>query len=127
MRTPFFDSPDAAEEGIGCWTPTADILDAKDAVTIIIELPGMDRDDLSVNIESNLLTISGERKAPEEEGETRVIKSERCFGGFCRSFSLTSRIDVDRISAAMDKGILTVTLPYKEESKPKQIEVKIGS
>jgi HSP20 family protein len=125
VKAPIYDRPeDYVEEELGCWTPSVDILDGKDSIKLFVELPGMDKKDVTINIESGVLTITGERQALSDE-PAKWLRQERCYGGFCRSFSVNNLIDQERIGASMDKGMLVLTLPYREDSKPKQIEVKI--
>ncbi|MHA1568027.1 MAG: Hsp20/alpha crystallin family protein [Alphaproteobacteria bacterium] len=124
----FFSDPwyrGAEEEMSGCWCPSVDIYEDGSNVVLTVELPGMEKKDVSIQVENNVLTISGERKFIEEEKRANYNRIERCYGDFTRSFTLGQTVDQGGIGAAMDKGILTITLPKKEESKPKQIEVKV--
>ncbi len=122
----FADIPEYVEEGFGCWTPSVDIIDTKELVKVFVELPGMTKSDITIKVENGVLTLSGDRKGPTETDRARILRMERCYGGFCRSFSIGNQIDQDNISAQMENGMLTLTLPYKEGSKPKEIEVKIS-
>ncbi len=119
-----FNSPAEAEDALGCWTPLMEVFQDKDGVRLELEMPGMDRDDIVVDIDGGILSVSGERKEPADSDGTRVIRTERCYGSFCRSFSLSNQIDGDGIEAHMDKGMLTLRLPFREDGKPRQIEVK---
>lgn len=123
---PFFNNREAAEEDMSCWRPAVDVLEEKEAIKLLVELPGLDKSDIAVNIDNGILSISGKRQAPGDAERAKFLRTERCFGSFCRSFSIGNQIDVEKIDATMDKGMLTLVLPFREESKPKSIEVKIG-
>jgi HSP20 family protein len=119
---PFYESPESVEEE-GCWSPNVDIQRRNDSIRLYVELPGMSKDDVTIKLETGILTISGERRPPSEEERAKYVRMERCYGGFCRSFSMNDQIDQDRIAARMDNGILTIELPLKAENRAKQIEI----
>ena len=106
------------------WEPTVDVYDDKDKLTVKAELPGMKKEDITVSLDGNTLTISGERKHEEEKKDKETYRSERYFGRFQRSITLPQSVDAKGIQASYKDGVLTVTLPKSEEAKPKQIEVK---
>jgi HSP20 family protein len=108
------------------WTPAVDIFEAEDEIRLTAELPGMRRDDVRVDVEDRLLTISGERRLENEDKQDDYTRIERVYGQFSRSFNLPSTVDVDKISAEMEDGVLRVHMPKREESKPRQIEVKVS-
>jgi HSP20 family protein len=110
----------------GDWTPAVDILEGKDEYVLTMALPGMDQQEIKVNLENNTLTISGERKLEHEDKRDNYSRIEQFYGSFNRSFTLPNTIDPGKVQARMDKGILTVTLPRREETKPKAIEVKVN-
>ena len=89
------------------------------------ELPDVDQKDIDVRIEDGLLTIKGERKHESEVKKENYHRIERYFGSFQRSFKLPTTVNQEKVAAACDKGVLTVTLPKKEEVKPKQINVEV--
>lgn len=109
----------------GIWQPAVDIYETSESIVIKAELPDIDQKDIDVRIEDNLLTIRGERKHEDEVKKENYHRIERYFGSFQRSFKLPATIDQDKVAASCDKGILTVTLPKKEEVKPKQINVEV--
>ena len=106
------------------WTPAVDITEDKDKYVVRAELPGMRKEDISVSLDGNTLTISGERKQEEEKKERESYRSERFFGRFQRSVTLPAQVQANKIEANYKDGVLTVTLPKSEEAKRKQIEVK---
>jgi len=107
------------------WAPKVDIFEDQDNITVTAELPGMEQKDVEVRIEDATLIIKGERKLEHEEKKDNYHRIERSYGSFSRSFSLPTNLALDKVEAKMDKGVLKVMLPRKEEAKPKQIEVKV--
>ncbi len=109
------------------WIPPVDIFENDNhEVVIKAELPELKREDISVTFENNVLTLKGERKAEHVTKEERFQRAERHYGSFSRSFTLPATVDPTRIAASYKDGVLTVTLPRREESKPKQIAVNVG-
>lgn len=104
-------------------TPTADVMETKEDIRITIELPGMRTEDVEVNLENNLLTISGEKREARREEEGRWHLSERRYGRFSRSFVLPRDVDQDRVAADFKNGILSVTIPKSERAKSRRIEI----
>ncbi len=110
---------------VGQWIPPVDVFEDKDAVQIAAELPGVRPEDVKISLESNVLTIRGEKRQVAEESTDRVHRYERYYGVFERSFTVPSTVDADHIKASYDLGVLTVRLPKMERAKPRQIEVKV--
>lgn len=106
------------------WEPNIDIYEDRDKVSVKAELPGMKREDISVTLDGNTLTIAGERKAEEEHKEGEQYRAERYFGRFQRSITLPQPVDQKKIQASYKDGVLTVTLAKSEEAKSKRIEIK---
>ncbi len=111
------------EEDSVVWAPRVDIRENEHAFIVEADLPGVDKKDIKVQVENNILTIRGERKQVTEEKEGNNYRSERLFGMFQRTFTLSERIKTDAIKADYNNGVLTLTLPKMEELKPKQIEI----
>lgn len=109
----------------GLWQPAVDIYETEDSIVIKAELPDVEQKDIEVRIEDNTLTLKGERKHEGEVKKENYHRIERYFGSFQRSFSLPANIQQDNVCAACDRGVLTITLPKKEETKPKQIKVEV--
>ena len=109
----------------GSWSPRVDIHEDENAIVVSAALPGMDQDEIKVNLENDTLTISGERKIENEEHKDKYTRVEQYYGSFCRSFTLPNTVDQEKIDAKMDKGVLKITLPKREETKPRSIEVKV--
>ena len=108
------------------WYPSVDIEENENDYSVSLELPGMTKDDVKISFQDDILTVSGEKKFEKEDKDNgNYHYYERRFGKFERSFRINSEIISDKIEATMKEGVLTVTLPKAEISKPKQIEVKV--
>lgn len=109
----------------GVWQPLVDIFENDEAVVIRAELPGVEQGAIEVKIEGSTLTIRGERKQDSEVRQENYHRIERYYGPFQRSFLLPQAIDQEKVQAACDKGVLTITLPKKQLTKPRQITVQV--
>jgi len=111
----------------GDWMPAVDIYENdKQEVVIKAELPGMKKDEIDLRLENNTLTIRGERKRASDTRDEQYHRVERAYGSFSRSFALPATVDHSKVGADYSDGILTITLPMKEEAKPRQIQVKVN-
>jgi HSP20 family protein len=120
FNTLFEDRSTAAQQR---WMPAMDLVEADDHFVLKADLPGLAEGDVSIEVRDNALTISGERKAEHEARERGWYRVERSFGRFSRSLSLPDGIDADAISAAFDRGVLSVTIPKPEQRKPRRIQI----
>lgn len=111
--------------GKGMWTPAVDIYETDDAVVVKAELPGLEKNQISVDVKDGILTLHGERKFEKEVKEENYHRIERAYGSFHRSFSLPSSVEQEKIGAKFKDGVLEVTLPKQERAKPKQIKVDV--
>jgi HSP20 family protein len=109
----------------GVWNPSVDISETKDNVLIKAEMPGLNKEDVKISMQDNMLTLTGEKKQEKEEKETNYHRVERSYGAFSRSFSLPTSVKSDKIRATYKDGILSITLPKTEEVKPKEIPISI--
>ena len=117
---------DLYAETTRAWVPAVDVFETENhEVVIKAEVPDVKREDLKVNFENNVLTISGERRAPEAAATDQVHRIERRHGSFSRSFTLPTWVDASSIAASYKDGVLTVRLPRREEAKPKTISVNV--
>ncbi len=107
------------------WKPAVDIVEEDEAYVAKVELPGVNKDDVKITMQDNILTIRGEKKEEKKGKEGNAHRVERYYGSFQRSFSLPTSVKSDRIEAEYKDGILTINMPKAEEAKPKQIEVKV--
>jgi HSP20 family protein len=107
----------------GTWAPPVDIMETKDKTILKAELPGFSEDQIQVRFEDGVLSLEGERKFEKNNGDENYHRVERSYGKFVRSFTIPSNVDNEHISAAFDNGVLTVELPKREETRPKQIKI----
>ena len=105
--------------------PTTDIFETEDALTVVLEMPGVDRNNINVSVENGVLTIEGKINFDKYEG-LQPVYSEYNIGPYRRSFRISSRVDQDKIRAEIRDGVITLVLPKAEEAKPRRIEVKSG-
>ena len=110
----------------GSFSPSVDVVENANDFTVRCEMPGIDEKNLDVSIASNVLTIKGEKKGDKETKKGRFFRKESLHGSFQRTLSMPSNIDQGKIKADLKNGILELVLPKKEESKPKQISVKVN-
>jgi HSP20 family protein len=109
------------------WAPAMDLVEADDHFVLKADLPGLGEEDVSIEVQDNVLTISGERKSEQERKEKGWYRLERSFGRFSRSLTLPEGVNADAISAHFDKGVLEVTIPKPEERKPRRITIGGGN
>lgn len=111
----------------GAWIPPVDIFEnEKHELVLKAELPDLEREDINLKVEQNVLTLSGQKKMEKEVSEQQYHRIERTFGSFSRTFTLPPTVDSARINAEYKNGVLTVTLPLREDAKPKQIQVQVN-
>jgi HSP20 family protein len=110
----------------GSWTPSVDIYET-DSHTLVLkaELPDVNREDINLRVENNTLTISGQKKVEKDVKDEQYHRVERVYGQFSRTFTLPPSVDSGKIGAEFKNGVLTVTLPLREEAKPRQIQVAV--
>jgi HSP20 family protein len=112
----------------GNWVPPVDIFETVGRDLVIkVELPDVNREDVEVTVENNTLTLRGEKKLPSDVKEEQFRRVERRYGTFTRSFTLPNTVDAGKVSAEFKNGVLTVKLPFKEEAKPRTINVEVAA
>lgn len=107
------------------WAPAVDVYETENELVIKADLPDISEKDLDVRVENNMLTVRGERKFEQQVKEDSYLRMERAYGSFSRSFSLPNTVDTEAIQADYKNGALTVTLPKRAESKPKQVKINV--
>jgi HSP20 family protein len=107
------------------WSPQVDITEDEKEFLIKADLPEMKKDEIKVNVENGILTVSGERKTEKEEKNKKFHRIERSYGTFERSFALPDNADGSKVKAEFKEGVLRVHLPKNPVAKPKAIEVKV--
>jgi len=105
--------------------PVVDLYEEKDDIVVKAELPGMEKNNIEVNLSDSTLTIKGEKKKEEEVKEENYYRSERSYGRFLRSIELPKAVHADKVKASFKNGILEVRVPKTEEAKTKEIKVKV--
>ena len=113
------------EGGDAMWTPPVNTYEDKEGFLLSCDLPGVAQEDVRINLDKDTLTLSGTRKLDNEETRENYQRIECIHGTFSRSFTIPATIDVEKIEANMEHGVLKVRLPKREESKPKQINIEV--
>ena len=117
---------DGEELEKGTWAPAVDIYETNDSFVVSADLPGLNKDEIQIDLKDNTLTLKGEKKFEEKVSKDNYIRVERAYGSFVRSFTLPQNVDPEKIKAKYKEGVLEVTIPKKEEAKPKQVKVELS-
>ena len=115
------------ESSLTSWAPAVDIFETEHELVVKADLPDVDPKALDIRVENNVLTIRGERKFEKKVNEENYLRVERTYGAFSRSFSLANTVNSEAIKADYQNGVLTLSIPKREEAKPKQIKVNVGA
>ena len=123
-----FDTPAGQGNGgtLRRWLPAMDLVETQDHFILRADLPGMSEEDVNVEVEDNVLTVSGERKAEHETAKEGYHRVERAFGSFSRSLTLPEGVDAEAVEASFDRGVLEVRIPKPEQRKPRKIAIGVG-
>jgi HSP20 family protein len=113
------------ESSLTTWAPPVDIFETEHELVVKADLPDIKPEELDIRVENNILTIRGERKFEKKVNENNYLRVERSYGSFSRSFSLANTVNSEAIKAEYKNGVLTLTIPKREEAKPKQIKVNV--
>jgi HSP20 family protein len=125
----FFDSPTPGGNGgptLRRWIPAMDVVETDDQYVLRADLPGMSESDVNIELDDNVLTISGERKSEHEHRREGYYRVERASGSFSRSLTLPEGVDADSIQAGFDSGVLEVRIPKPEQPKPRKVQISVG-
>ena len=114
------------DQNLTTWAPAVDIYEGEHELVVKADLPDIKPEALDVRVENNILTIRGERKFEKKVDEKNYLRVERAYGSFARSFSLANTVNSEAIKADYKDGVLTLSIPKREEAKPKQIKVNVG-
>ena len=121
-----FEGPATGNGGNRRWTPAMDLVETEDHFVLRADLPGMSESDVTIELEDNVLTVAGERKAEHEEKREGFYRMERAFGAFSRSLTLPKGVDPEAVGAQFDRGVLEVRIPKPEQRKPRRITIGAG-
>jgi HSP20 family protein len=113
------------EANLTAWAPAVDIYETEHELVVKADIPEIKPEQLDIRVEKNILTIRGERKFEEKVSENNYLRVERSYGSFSRSFSLSNTVNAEAIMADCKNGVLTLSIPKREEAKPKQIKVNV--
>jgi len=122
----FFSQGERSKGMPSIWSPLVDIAETDNDITVTVEAPGMQKDDINITIQDNVLTLKGEKKQENVEKKKQYHRIERTYGQFERSFSLPTTIQTDKVKAGFRNGVLTITLPKSEEAKPKEVTISVN-
>ena len=117
----------AEDSNLTAWAPAVDIYETEHELVVKADLPDVDPKDLDIRVENNILTIRGERKFEKKVDHENYLRVERAYGAFSRSFSLANTVNSEAIKADYQNGVLALSIPKREEAKPKQIKVNVGT
>ena len=128
----FFDSPAASggqsnAQSLRRWIPAMDLVETEDAFVLRADLPGLSEKDVNIELEDNVLTVSGERKAEHEDRQEGYYRVERASGTFSRSLTLPEGVDPEGVSANFERGVLEVRIPKPEQRKPRKVAISVGA
>ena len=116
------------QQTLSQWVPAVDVFQNEQKELVLkAELPDLRKEDVSVTVENNVLTLSGERKFDQEVKKEQYHRIERAYGTFSRSFTLPATVDASRIAAEFKHGVLTVRLPFREEARPRTVDIAVAS
>lgn len=109
------------------WVPAMDLVESGEEYVLRVDLPGMERDDVGLELKDNVLTVSGRREAEHEESQEGFHRVERAFGSFVRSLELPAGIDPDSLKAEFERGVLEVRIPKPPQEQPRRIAIGEGN
>jgi HSP20 family protein len=112
------------DSGVGSWNPKVDIYENDNNFVIKAELPGLEKKDVSIDVQDRVLTLKGERKLENEVKEDNYYRREMSYGRFQRAFTLPANVDSDKITADFKDGLLKIEVPKPEEAKPKNVSIQ---
>ena len=121
----FSQTVDYDSESMGTWRPPVDIIDTETAIVIFVEIPGVDKEAVAIEVKENVLSISGERNVDNSVGNGSYMRSERVLGRFARSFALPAMIPTEKITASFKDGVLKISIPKPEVEQPRKVSINV--
>jgi HSP20 family protein len=124
----FFDAPTTGGNGGAGrrWIPAMDLVETEEHYVLTADLPGLSQEEISLEFDGDVLTLSGERKSEHTERKEGFYRLERATGSFSRTLTLPEGVDPDAVTATFDKGVLEVRIPKPEQRKPKKVSIQVG-
>lgn len=123
----FFDTPTVQGAQARRWTPAMDLVENETDYVLRTDLPGISEEDVNIEMDHDVLTISGERKSETEDRKPGYYRVERSSGSFRRSLRLPEGVDAESITASFDRGVLEVVVPKPVQAKPRKVQISVGS
>jgi HSP20 family protein len=125
----FFDTTTSGNGGSAPrhWIPAMDLVETDDHFVLKADLPGLTDEDVKIDVEDDVLTVSGERKSEHEDKGEGYVRVERSYGSFRRSLTLPEGVDPEAVTASFDRGVLEVRIPKPEERKPRRVAIQVGN
>lgn len=108
------------------WRPNVDVYETEESYVLKADIPGMNKEDIKIDVNDGTLTFKGEKKLEEKTENENYVRVERSYGAFTRSFTLSDNVDAENIQASYKDGVLEITLRKKEEAKPKEINIEVN-
>jgi HSP20 family protein len=121
-----FDTPTFPQAAHRRWVPAIDLVETESDFVLRADLPGLSEDDVSIELEENVLTVSGERKSEHEERNHGYYRVERSSGSFRRTLTLPEGVDADAVKATFDRGVLEIRVPKPEQRKPRKVQISVA-
>jgi HSP20 family protein len=121
-----FDTPTVATAPVRRFAPATDLIESDTHYILRADLPGLSEDDVNVELDGSVLTVSGERRSASEDRRAGYHRVERSYGSFRRSVRLPQGVDADAITASFDKGVLEITVPKPEAAKPHKVQITVA-
>jgi HSP20 family protein len=125
LNRAFEASRQSGEEQLGTWAPAVDIYETEKEIVLKADLPGIALADVDIRLDNNVLTVRGERRFEKEVKDDNYHRVERAYGNFVRTFTLPNTVNAEQIEGAYENGVLKITMPKREEARPKQIKVTV--
>jgi HSP20 family protein len=125
----FFDAPTGGNGGGAArrWIPAMDLVETDEHFVLKADLPGLSDEDVHIDVDGDVLTVSGERKSEHEDKREGYVRVERSYGSFRRSLTLPEGVDADAVSASFDRGVLEVRIPKPEQRQPRRVAIQVGA
>jgi HSP20 family protein len=126
LLSSLFDTPTFPQSTQRRWIPAIDLVETESDFVLRADLPGLSEDDVNIELEDNVLTVSGERKSEHEESKQGYYRVERSSGSFRRTLTLPEGVDADSVKATFDRGVLEIRVPKPEQRKPRKVQITVG-